>query len=219
MSDHDVLNIGEKLRAARQKQKLSLRELAARAEVSPSLLSQIENGRANPSVMTLYNVAGALNVPITFFFPGANGASGQPQRANLLKSDKTPSEQRTVNQGEFDDATHQPESPIMRPDFRMAIELMGGVRWERLTPKEEQDIQFLEIQYQPGASSGPAMSRHSGREFGLMLAGELKLELGFEQYSLTAGDSIVFDSTTPHRLSNEGTETFHAIWVIMNRGS
>ena len=218
ISGHDVLNIGEKLRAARQQQKLSLRELASRADVSPSLLSQIENGRANPSVMTLYNVAGALNVPITFFFPGSNGTYTHSHQAKLLKSDKTPSELRSVNHGEFDNSIQQLESPVMRPDFRMAIELMGGVRWERLTPKEEQDIQFLEILYQPGASSGPALSRHSGREFGLMLSGELKLELGFEQYTLTAGDSIVFDSTTPHRLSNEGTEALRAIWVIMNRG-
>jgi transcriptional regulator with XRE-family HTH domain len=219
MSDSDVLNIGEKLRAARQKEKLSLRELASRADVSPSLLSQIENGRANPSVMTLYNVAGALNVPITFFFPGANGTHPRAHQAPLVKSDKTPSELRIGNQGEFDGVVQHSESPVMRPDLRMAIELMGGVRWERLTPKEEPDIQFLEIQYQPGASSGPAMSRHSGREFGLILSGELKLELGFERYIMTVGDSIVFDSTTPHRLSNEDKETVRAIWVIMNRNS
>jgi mannose-6-phosphate isomerase-like protein (cupin superfamily) len=167
--------------------------------------------------MTLYNVAAALNVPITFFFPGSNGTQMGKQSAYLIKSQKTPSELRTSDQREFDDPAHESKSPVMRPDLRMAIELMGGVRWERLTPKDEQDIQFLEIQYQPGASSGPAMSRHSGREFGLMLSGELKLELGFDHYTLTAGDSIVFDSTTPHRLSNAGTETFHAIWVIMNR--
>ena len=46
-----MLNLGEKLRAARMGQNLSLRELAARAEVSASLLSQIENGKANPSVL------------------------------------------------------------------------------------------------------------------------------------------------------------------------
>lgn len=215
----DVLNIGEKLRTARQKQKLSLRELAARADVSPSLLSQIENGRANPSVMTLYNVAGALEVPITFFFPGSDGVGMWSQQAASVRSNKTPSEMRSNDRGEFDGTVKVSETPVMRPELRKAIELMGGVRWERLTPKEEQDIQFLEIYYQPGASSGPAMSRHGGREFGLVLNGELKLELGFEHYTLVAGDSIVFDSTTPHRLSNECSETLRAIWVIMNRNS
>ena len=217
MPNHDILNIGEKLRVARQQQKLSLRELAARAEVSPSLLSQIENGRANPSVMTLYSVAGALSVPITFFFPDPENGATEPEQTRLLHSDKTASELRADNQGGFDMLQAQPDkSPILTAALRMAIELRGGVRWERLTISEEENIQFLEIHYRPGASSGSAMSRHSGREFGLILSGELKLELGFEQYTLNVGDSIIFDSCTPHRLSNPGTETVRAIWILLN---
>lgn len=214
MTNGDFLNIGSKLRTERRKQKLSLRELASLADVSPSLLSQIENGRANPSVMTLHNVASALSVPITFFFP--NMQDTKPYAENVITSNKTASEIRANNQMEFDVATDAPPSPVIRPGSRMAIELMGGVRWERLTPTEEENIQFLEIHYRPGATSGPAMSHHRGREFGVILAGELKLELGFEQYRLTAGDSVIFDSNTPHRLTNDGTETVRAIWIIMS---
>ncbi|MCC6802774.1 MAG: cupin domain-containing protein, partial [Anaerolineae bacterium] len=36
-------------------------------------------------------------------------------------------------------------------------------------------------------------------------------------YTLKPGDSIIFDSTTPHRLSNQGKETMRAIWVVINR--
>jgi quercetin dioxygenase-like cupin family protein len=60
------------------------------------------------------------------------------------------------------------------------------------------------------------MSHHNGREFQLVLAGEMLLELGFERYRLKAGDSIIFDSTTPHRLSNAGQEPMRAISVIFN---
>ena len=217
MSNNDVLNIGAKLRTARRKQKLSLRELASLADVSPSLLSQIENGRANPSVMTLYNVSGALAVPITFFFPDHEENVPQSENNTLIKSDKTASELRVNVHEEFAAAVQQDDSPVISRDSRMAIELMGGVRWERLTLSEEEDIQILEIQYRPGASSGPAMSHHHGREFGLILEGELKLELGFESHTLKIGDSIIFDSNTPHRLTNESTETLRAIWIIMNR--
>jgi transcriptional regulator with XRE-family HTH domain len=219
MTNNDVLNIGGKLRKARQKQKLSLRELASRADVSPSLLSQIENGRANPSVMTLHNVASALAVPITFFFPNPAETEMQPQQATLVQSSKTASEIRADDQDGFDGAAPQYESPVVNSDARLAIELMGGVRWERLTASEEEGVQFLEIHYRPGASSGSAMSHHRGREFGYLLAGTLSLQLGFEHYTLRPGDSIIFDSNTPHRLSNEGTETVRAIWIIMNRGS
>ena len=217
MSNDDVLNIGAKLRVARRRQKLSLRELASRAEVSPSLLSQIENGRSNPSVMTLHNVATALDVPITFFFPSPDGALAELQQPNLITSDKTPSQVRAENRSEFDGYAQNHQTPIINPDTRTAIELIGGVRWERLTPTEEDHIQFLEIHYRPGATSGSSMSHHHGREFGLVLEGELKLQLGFEHYTLTAGDSVVFDSNTPHRLQNEGDQTVRAIWIIMSR--
>jgi transcriptional regulator with XRE-family HTH domain len=211
----DVLNIGVKLRIARQQKQLSLRELAARAEVSPSLLSQIENGKANPSVMTLHNVATALEVPITFFFPDPAKNGKKPAQVVVNKRDKTPSEMQTDDKSKFDLPAQQSPEPVLHPQIRLAIELMGGVRWERLTPIEEDNIQFLEVQYQPGATSGSAMSHHCGREFGLVLAGELKLELGFEVFRLAAGDSIIFDSATPHRLHNEGNETLRAIWVTM----
>ena len=43
------------------------------------------------------------------------------------------------------------------------------------------------------------------------------LQLGFRQVTLQAGDSIVFDSTTPHRLSNKGSNPMRALWVVWNR--
>lgn len=215
MNHSDLLNIGAKFRAARQKKKLSLRELASRADVSASLLSQIENGRANPSVMTLYNVAEALSVSITYFFPDSETP---PQPPALLRTDTTASELRADYDSVFDGLKQRMnKSPVITPTSRLAIELKSGVRWEHLTASKEEDIQFLEIQYQPGASSGSTMSHHSGREFGLILAGQLKLELGFEHYTLTEGDSIIFASITPHRLSNEGTQMVRAIWIVMNR--
>jgi transcriptional regulator with XRE-family HTH domain len=217
MSLDHVLIIGAKLRSARCQQKLSLRDLAARAELSPSLLSQIENGKTNPSVLTLHSVATALDVPITYFFPTPEENGAQSQPAAFMKSDKTPTEMRTDAELPPNAPAPERRSPVLRPDARVAIELMGGVRWERLTPTDEDHIQFLEIHYRPGAISGTAMSHHGGREFGLVLAGELKLEIGFESYTLGAGDSIIFDSSTPHRLINEGTETVRAIWIDMKR--
>ena len=59
--------IGEKLRAVRQQQQMSLRELADKAEVSASMLSQIETGKAYPSVRSIYNIAAALVVPVDYF--------------------------------------------------------------------------------------------------------------------------------------------------------
>jgi len=65
--------------------------------------------------------------------------------------------------------------------------------------------------------SGANMSHHKGREFGLILEGELIVELGFEFYTLRPGDSIIFDSMTPHRLTNQNAKPMRALWVVLNQ--
>jgi mannose-6-phosphate isomerase-like protein (cupin superfamily) len=44
------------------------------------------------------------------------------------------------------------------------------------------------------------------------------VQLGFNQVTLRRGDTIIFDSTTPHRLANKGSEVMRALWVVWNRG-
>ena len=61
--------IGEKLREVRQAQKMSLRDLAGKAAISVSMLSQIETGKVFPSVRSLYDIATALGVTVDYFFP------------------------------------------------------------------------------------------------------------------------------------------------------
>ena len=51
--------------------------------------------------------------------------------------------------------------------------------------------------------------RHGGREYGHVLSGRLEVQIGFETYSVGPGDSIHFDSTTPHRLSNTVRPAVH----------
>lgn len=61
------INIGKKVETYRKSQGLSIRELANRADITPSMLSQIERGLANPSIQTLKILAKTLQVP-TFSF-------------------------------------------------------------------------------------------------------------------------------------------------------
>ena len=219
-----VPHIGEKLRAARRAQQLSLRELAERAEVSPSMLSKIENGKANPSVRTLHSLSEALSVPVHRLFSEKTETKLDMTMANAL-SEMTASEFRVAEDNEvfsskepgFDDLTRQLQGPVVKGNARSTIELQGGVTWSRLTPDQEEGAEFLQISYEPGGNSGQRMSHHAGREFHYILHGEMLLELGFEQYVLKAGDSIVFDSNTPHRLSNPGQAPLSAISVIFNK--
>ena len=217
--------IGEKLRAVRHHKHISLRDLARKADISASMLSQIETGKAFPSVRSIYGIAAALDVPVDYFFPdlnsnGADTAGDDSQVSNHLTASQM--RQARADRGEPalpDDASPRPRPPVtvIHSSDRPTIELNGGVIWERLTGAAEPDVEFIEIAYEAGASSGANMSHHQGREFGLVLQGQLMLELGFDTYLLSAGDSIIFDSTTPHRLSNTGELTMRALWVVLGQ--
>lgn len=60
--------IGPELKRLREAAGLSLRTLAERAGFSPSFISQVENGQASPSIASLEQIAGTLNVTLADFF-------------------------------------------------------------------------------------------------------------------------------------------------------
>jgi mannose-6-phosphate isomerase-like protein (cupin superfamily) len=109
------------------------------------------------------------------------------------------------------------EVPLVRRHDRARIELAGGIAWERLTPSDEHDFEFMTCLYPPGATSATAMQRHPGRDYGILLEGELDIEVGFATYHLEPGDSIAFDASLPHRLSNRGKVPARTVWVVLER--
>lgn len=64
---NDAARLGSLIRQTRSG-RYSLEALASRARLSPSLLSQIERGRGNPSFVTLCKIADALEMPLSSFF-------------------------------------------------------------------------------------------------------------------------------------------------------
>jgi len=204
--------LGERLRRERDRLGLSLRELARRLEVSPSLVSQIETGKIQPSVRTLYAIVSELGVSLDELF--APPSSSQPQTA------ETSGAQRRTSVPSSGDATPAPSTDrVQRAHDRRAIELESGVRWERLTAWNDPDVEFLHATYAVGGASSPEgqLVRHNGREFGTVIDGRLGVTVGFEEYVLEPGDSISFESSTPHRLHNDGSDVVHAIWVVLGR--
>jgi len=192
-------NIGPKLRQAREHKNMSVRGLARYVGVSPSLVSQIERGRVMPSVGTLYSIANELGLVVDDLFTGA-----QPRRTASGKTEMTAAD--VVN-------------PVLKTAQRKTIKLADGVRWERLTPTPDKDVEFLVVVYDVGAESCPkdALIRHGGKEYAYVLSGRLGIKIGFEEFELATGDSIAFDAQMPHRLWTIGKEPAEAIWVVLNR--
>jgi transcriptional regulator with XRE-family HTH domain len=179
--------IGRRLHELRSSSGLSLRQLAKLIGASPSLLSQVENGKVMPSVDTLYLLAGALHTPVATFF------AAMPV---------TP-------------ASASDEPWVVRAGERKRITLEHGVTWENLLPHEQAGLRFMEIRYARGAHSGQHQLRHPGRDLFVVLAGQLTFEIGFAEHLLRAGDSVSFADFQPHRLRNDGRTDARAIVCVV----
>ena len=190
--------VGARLRWERERRGVSLRELARRVGVSPSLVSQIELDRVNPSVSTLYALVTELGVTMSEVFgdetqPGPQVARDPAGTAGLVAT----------------------------PESRSVLNLASGVRWERLTPHSDPEVEFLHVVYPVGAEScsEDALVTHGGREYGYVSSGTLGVRVGFDEYVLGPGASIAFDSSSPHRLWTIGDEPVRAIWVVIGRAA
>ncbi len=194
----DRVSIGARLRERRQRSNLSIRALARSVRCSPSLISQIESGRVIPSVSTLYALVTALDVSLDWLFARAERAwADEPQEA----------------------LSHRPRL-IMHPEQRPSIELEHGVRWERLTPTDEPGVEFMEVIY-PARERLPRDQhaiQHAGRDYAVLLQGLLSVQVGFEKWELSPGDSLAFDGAVPHHFWNRGPEPVRAIFVVLDRG-
>jgi transcriptional regulator with XRE-family HTH domain len=189
--------IGERLAAHRARRGVKVSALAREIGVSPSLISQIERGQSRPSVSTLFALAEALQVPVDAFFRDA-GPAAPAARAT--------------------DTVRPHDRYMVRANQRAAIDIEGGVRWERLTPTPLEALEFMELIYAPGAESHASLYRHPGFEMVLVLSGRLVIFVGFERYDLEPGDSICFPSTMPHRYLNPTDETTRAVTTILRDG-
>lgn len=78
--------LGSSLRRLREQQGISVRGLAERSDISPSFVSQIENGQCSPSISSMEKIVNALGVTLGQFFLSAN-----QHPVNVLRtSDRTP---------------------------------------------------------------------------------------------------------------------------------
>ena len=207
---------------------VSLRQFARELDVSAFFLSQLETGKTQPSVATLYTICGALNLSVDDLFAPeptvAEAISAVPRSSSVGAAFA----ETRVGQGDddgFSDGSHSPSrtfggplSPVVTPGDRKVINLDSGVSWERLTATTGKESNFLFVRYDVGGSSSADgnLLRHMGTEYWYLLRGELEVVLGFETYRLSAGDAISFDSRTPHRMTNPGDVAAEAIWFDLD---
>jgi transcriptional regulator with XRE-family HTH domain len=202
--------LGARLKELRLSAGLSLRELARQADVSPSLVSQIENGKSRPSVSTLYSFARLLNVPVDELFDAESPAE-EPRAVAATGYDETSDPANAWHPSEYANRIS-----VVHPSHRAHLRMAEGVDWERLAATPERDINFMKITYAPGAASTEIGSPmiHEGFEYGYVLSGVLEVTVGDETFVLREGESLGFDSTIPHVFRNIGETDFQGLWFV-----
>lgn len=215
--------VGSRVREERLRQKIGVRELARRVGVSASLVSQVELGKASPSVGTLYAIVNELGLSLDELFFQSQGSRRAAGGTAAEEERGAPPVERAARATGASEGGLIPfpnkVPPVVHHDEAKVIQLASGVRWERLTPETPQDVDFLEVTYGVGSESCPpdSLMRHSGHEYGHVLEGRMGVTVGFDTYELGPGDSVAFDSTMPHRLFAIGEVPVRAIWVVVGR--
>lgn len=111
-----VAQVGARVRELRRERGLSLSALAAAAGIGKGSLSELENGVRNPTLATLYALAGPLQVPLATLLaeqPGASVADGG-MRVRLLEATRAGDRVREVYALDLD-ASALRDSPAHSP--------------------------------------------------------------------------------------------------------
>lgn len=167
--------MAERLRRAREEAGLTLRQVAARANLAPSTVQKVESGKIVPSVAVMVRLADALNRRASFFIEDDAQAVADirfvPRGAG-----------RRVGKASAPVRFEQIAEPLVNPKMEA----------------------FL-IQVRPGGRSGsdePIIYR--GEEIVVCTRGTLVFEVRGQQYGLRRGDTLHFKGDIPHSWFNPG---------------
>ncbi|MGB3483865.1 MAG: cupin domain-containing protein [Mycobacterium sp.] len=104
-------------------------------------------------------------------------------------------------------------SPVTRLAEQTVVRMGEGTTRRVAHSDSAAGVELAVNEYEPGGASGPSATHHDGREFGVLISGQLTVELEGESHVLGPGDVIAYSSERPHRIANTGAEHAVAVWV------
>ena len=181
--------IGERIRRLRLKKSMGLVELGKHTGLSASFLSQLETGRVVPTLRNLARISMVFSKDLSYFF------ETEPTAMFRIHRQK--------------DRVRLPQTGVEPPTY--FFESLGY-----MVPDRHMDPYFAE--FIPLARiADPKPHMHPGYEFLYVLDGELELRHGDQECTLEAGDSVYFDSGTPHSYQCAGKSATKVIIVTMHQ--
>jgi len=156
--------------------------------------------------LSLAQVAKATGVSVGFL----SGLERGQMRSSVSTLRRIARFYRTNILSLFEAAAENPR--LVRPKQRKILETSPGVRMELLAWGQTAMEPHL-FRIKRGGGSGESYA-HEGEEFLHVLRGEFEIWLnGKEHYLLQPGDSLYFESSTPHRWKNPGRAETWLLWV------
>ena len=178
--------LGVRIKALRLERELQQRQLAEKAGLTPSMVSQIESGRLTPSLHTLGKLAGALGVTIAALF------DGQPAGSIHI--------------------TRKKEYPVV--SFDGSSERWSVLGAGLFQGKIRAVVSTLDAR-STGMMTDKVVIKPGQMKLFYVLDGKVALHYGAERHVLETGDSALLDGGTAHGWENLGSRKAQALWVIL----
>lgn len=169
-----TLEIGKRLREVRRRSGKVIDEIAAETGLSRAYISQVETGKASPSLQTATKLAAALDMSLSALF-ATDGFETRVTRSSdrqimMFGTDAPPAERKMIH-------------------FLSA---------------SDRRLELVLIEIPVGVAAGPPDPGHAGEEAFYVLEGAVRTDIGTQSHTLEAGDSIHWDATLPHSIVNIG---------------
>lgn len=167
--------VGKKLREARRRSGKVIDDVATVSGLSRAYISQIETGKASPTLQTVEKLAAALDIPMAALFTN-----------DQFRLKVTRASERQVLQFGAEDA------PIAE---RKLIHFLSAA---------DRTLELVMLEIPVGFAAGPPDLGHEGEEAFYVLQGRVRANIGSESHVLEQGDSVHWAANLPHQTINIG---------------
>jgi transcriptional regulator with XRE-family HTH domain len=180
--------VGRKLRQLRLRKKIALVDLGKHTGLSPSLLSQLENGKMIPTLPTLARIAVVFDVGLEHFF-------GDNRGQKLFSIVRAPERMRFPERADTPDPSYFFEC--------LAFSTQG------------KGLQAYLAEFPPRGAGDISEHFHEGSEFLYVVEGSLAIRFQGAEHDLQAGDSVHLDSSEPHGYRGTGRAGGRAVVITL----
>ncbi|MEF2231398.1 MAG: XRE family transcriptional regulator [Pseudodesulfovibrio sp.] len=177
--------VGMRIKSYREKQKLTIEDLASRTSLDYEFIKAVEEDDQYPSLRPLVKLARALGVRLGTFMD--DQVSSDPLIVRLAERE----EELITHSGGTEPG--------------MVFHSLGKGKTDR-------HMEPFFIEMLPESAKDTALSSHEGEEFIVVHSGKVRLIYGQEESILEPGDSVYYNSVVPHNIAAaEGKAEIYAV--------